>query len=116
MGRAVGLVLLLSSLFCFLPFEKAYLPAAPGMNTAAAPAVLSDSIRTDFSDYIWPTDAGTIITSTFAEFRTMHFHGGIDISTGDRTGYNVFASRDGYVSRIYISPNGYGKMLFVRHA
>src|SRR5512141_1921374 len=64
---------------------------------------------------MWPTDAGTIVTSTFAEFRSMHFHGGIDISTGDQIGYRVFASRDGYVSRIYISPTGYGKMLFVRH-
>jgi hypothetical protein len=113
MGRAVGLVAVLCCCFSFLPFERAYLPSDPG--TRASAAVPPDSIRTDFSDYIWPTDAGTIITSTFAEFRTMHFHGGIDVSTGDRTGYRVFASRDGYVSHIHIGATGYGKMLFVRH-
>ncbi|MCK5573693.1 MAG: M23 family metallopeptidase, partial [Bacteroidetes bacterium] len=35
--------------------------------------------------------------------------------THDRTGYPVVASRDGYIVRIRISPNGYGKMLYVRH-
>ncbi len=115
MGRAVGVVLGLCFVFCFLPFEPAFLPSYPGMRAAAAAPLPTDSIRTDFSDYIWPTDAGTTVTSTFAEFRTVHFHGGIDISTGDRTGYRVFASRDGYVSRIHIGPTGYGKMLFVRH-
>jgi hypothetical protein len=116
MGRAVGLVLGFCCIFSLLPFESPLPREHPGANAATVVALSPDSIRTDLSDYIWPTDAGTIITSTFAEFRAMHFHGGIDISTGDNIGYRVFASRDGYVSRISISPNGYGKMLFVRHA
>jgi hypothetical protein len=75
-----------------------------------------DSITTPLSDYLWPTDAGTIITSTFAEYRPMHFHAGIDISTGDETGFRVFAMRDGEVVRVRVSPNGYGKILYVHHA
>jgi hypothetical protein len=75
-----------------------------------------DSIRTDLEDYAWPTEASVILTSGFAEFRNTHFHAGIDISTWNRTGYKVFASRDGYIARIRISPYGYGKMLYVRHA
>ncbi len=55
------------------------------------------------------------MTSSFAEFRRTHFHGGVDIGTGSTTGYEVYAMRDGYVSRIKVSPTGYGKMLFVRH-
>lgn len=74
------------------------------------------SLNTDLSDYVWPTDAGNIGTSTFGEYRRTHFHGGIDISTGNTTGYRVFAVRDGYVARIRVSPTGYGKMLYVRHA
>ena len=74
-----------------------------------------DSIRTDLADYIWPTDAGRVITSTFGEYRRTHFHAGIDISTGDRTGYRVFASRGGYVARVAVDADGYGKVLFVRH-
>ncbi|MBM2839802.1 MAG: family metallopeptidase [Bacteroidetes bacterium] len=76
----------------------------------------NESITTNLSDYAWPTDAGNIGTSTFGEYRRTHFHGGIDISTGNSTGYRVFAVRDGYVARIRVSPTGYGKMLYIRHA
>jgi hypothetical protein len=74
-----------------------------------------DSIRINPHDYIWPTDASRKVTSSFAEYRSSHFHGGIDISTNQVTGYKVFAVRDGYVYRINISPVGYGKMLYVKH-
>ena len=74
-----------------------------------------DAPGTDWNDYAWPTDAGRIVTSTFGEYRRTHFHAGIDISSGDASGYGVFASRSGYVSRIRISPVGYGKILYIRH-
>jgi murein DD-endopeptidase MepM/ murein hydrolase activator NlpD len=57
-----------------------------------------------------------VMTSSFGEFRSTHFHAGIDISTGDTVGLPVVASRDGYVRRISVSPNGYGKILHIRHA
>ena len=74
-----------------------------------------DPAKTDWNDYAWPTEAGRIVTSTFGEYRRTHFHAGIDISSGDASGYGVFASRSGYVSRIRISPVGYGKILYIRH-
>ena len=74
-----------------------------------------DSLKTDPADYAFPTEASHTLTSGFAEFRTMHFHAGIDLSTHGRTGYKVFASRSGYISRISINPYGYGRMLQVRH-
>jgi hypothetical protein len=74
-----------------------------------------DTLRTDVSDYIWPTNASTVITSSFADYRRTHLHEGIDISTNNQKGYPVYASRDGYVSRIFVSRRGYGKMLSVRH-
>ncbi|MCX6134058.1 MAG: M23 family metallopeptidase [Ignavibacteriales bacterium] len=74
-----------------------------------------DTLRTDLQDYIWPTNASTNITSSFADYRRTHLHEGIDISTNNQKGYPVYAARDGYVSRIFISRRGYGKMLYVRH-
>ncbi|MBU1423890.1 MAG: M23 family metallopeptidase [Bacteroidetes bacterium] len=74
-----------------------------------------EKLETDLKDYIWPTDASTRITSTFAEYRSTHFHGGIDISTNKKNGYKVFAVRDGYIWRIRVQTNGYGKMLYVKH-
>lgn len=77
----------------------------------ASPVVLT----TDLADYIWPTNGGRKMTSSFAEFRRTHFHGGVDVGTGSTTGFEVYAMRDGYVAKINVSPTGYGKMLYVRH-
>ena len=74
-----------------------------------------DTLRTDPDAYRWPTDATTIISSTFAELRRTHFHAGIDISTKGQQGYRVYASRGGYVSRLSVSPTGYGIFLDLRH-
>ena len=65
-------------------------------------------------DYAWPTDASRWITSSFAEFRPRRFHAAIDIKTWNRTGYKIFAVRDGYVQRIRVSPFGYGKAIYLK--
>jgi len=71
---------------------------------------LSDSVS-----YLWPTNASPYLSSTFAETRSAHLHSGIDIRTWGREGYEVYATRDGVVHRIGISPNGYGKVIYLRH-
>jgi hypothetical protein len=65
------------------------------------------------NEYIWPTDAGEAITSSFAESRPGRFHAGIDVKTWGVEGYKVFAIRNGYVSKIAVSPFGYGRVLYV---
>jgi hypothetical protein len=78
-------------------------------------AIQFDTSTTDWNDYLWPTDASTRRTSDFAEFRATHLHAGIDVSTNNRTGYNVFASRDGWLHAAYFQPGGYGWFLVLRH-
>ena len=63
-------------------------------------------------EYLWPTDASRLLTSSFAEARGGRFHAGIDFKTWGQTGYPVFAVRDGYISRISVSPFGYGRVLY----
>ena len=65
-------------------------------------------------DYLWPTDASQWMTSAFGEFRPRRFHAAIDIKTWNRTGYRVFAVRDGYIYRIRVSPRGYGKAIYLK--
>lgn len=48
----------------------------------------------------------------FAETRPRRMHAAIDIKTWNRTGYKVFAVRDGYIQRIRVSPFGYGKVIY----
>ena len=55
------------------------------------------------------------LTGNFGELRSNHFHSGIDIKTEGRTGLPVFAVADGYVSRINVSPYGFGNALYIDH-
>ncbi|MGC9362962.1 MAG: peptidoglycan DD-metalloendopeptidase family protein [Fidelibacterota bacterium] len=66
-------------------------------------------------NYLWPTNSGRYLSSSFGEYRDGHFHSGIDIKTNYRTGYPVFAVADGYVWRVRTSPFGYGKAVYVKH-
>lgn len=66
--------------------------------------------------YLWPTEASPYLTSTFAETREGHFHAALDIKTWGRRGYEVYATRDGYVHRIAIGPKGYGKVVYLKHS
>ena len=62
-----------------------------------------------------PLDIPLVLSGTFAELRGNHFHGGIDIKTQGRSGLKVFSVADGYISRIAVSPYGYGNALYIRH-
>ena len=62
-----------------------------------------------------PLDVQLVLSGTFAELRSNHFHSGLDIKTQQREGLNVFTAAKGYVSRIKISHFGYGKALYITH-
>ncbi len=66
------------------------------------------------AQYAWPTDAGRVMTSSLGEYRSGHFHMGLDFKTWGREGYRVFAIEDGWISRIKTSPFGYGKALYLQ--
>lgn len=65
--------------------------------------------------FISPLEIPMYLSGTFAELRSDHFHSGIDIRTGEMEGLNVYAVADGYISRIKVSPGGYGKALYITH-
>ena len=56
-----------------------------------------------------------VLSGNFGEPRTNHFHSGLDLKTNNVVGLDVKASADGHVSRIKISPYGYGKAIYVSH-
>ncbi len=62
-----------------------------------------------------PLDIPLILSGTFGELRSNHFHSGIDIKTQQRQGLPVYAVETGTVSRIKISHWGYGKALYIAH-
>lgn len=66
----------------------------------------------DFHD---PLDIPLVLAANFGELRSNHFHTGIDFKTNHRTGYKIYSIDDGYVSRIKVSPWGYGKVVYIDH-
>ncbi len=62
-----------------------------------------------------PVNFPITLSGAFAEIRRNHFHSGIDIRTAGVTGKPIYAIADGYVSRVNVSPSGFGKALYITH-
>jgi len=62
-----------------------------------------------------PLEIPLNLSGNFGELRTNHFHAGLDIKTDQREGLNVLAAAEGFVSRIKVSPVGYGYALYITH-
>lgn len=65
--------------------------------------------------FINPMEIPLVLSGTFGELRTNHFHAGLDIKTQQREGIPVKAAAAGYVSRINVSLWGYGNALYITH-
>lgn len=62
-----------------------------------------------------PMDIPLYLSGNFGELRSDHFHSGIDIKTKSVTGQKVYSIESGYVSRINIQTEGFGKALYINH-
>ena len=67
------------------------------------------------SDWIPPLDIPLSLSGTFGEPRNTHFHLGVDIKTQGKEGWEVKSIGSGYISRIRVSLDGYGKTLYIDH-
>ncbi len=112
------LYILLSLLFCLQSKSPSqYRSAAPQKNTALTPSAKTQ-IPPNYpqNDFIWPVRHKVRLSASFGELRPNHFHSGVDIrSSSGKTGDPLYASAEGYVSRIKIEPSGYGKALYINH-
>jgi hypothetical protein len=82
-------------------------------------SMLGSCFMQSYSQKAWtphpPLNIPLEATGTFCEIRSNHFHSGIDYRTQQKEGLPVFAIEEGVLSRIYIQPGGYGKMLAIEH-
>ncbi|RPJ41144.1 MAG: M23 family metallopeptidase, partial [Candidatus Latescibacterota bacterium] len=89
----------------WLRFAATLLFVAGGASASSSPAK---------DDYVWPLAYRGCLTATFAEYREGHFHAGIDLSTGGKTGFRVRAIAPGEISRLRCSPFGYGRTIYLQ--
>ena len=62
-----------------------------------------------------PLDIPISLSGNFGELRPNHYHMGIDIKTNKRENLSVYASAEGYISRIKIEPGGFGRAIYITH-
>jgi murein DD-endopeptidase MepM/ murein hydrolase activator NlpD len=55
------------------------------------------------------------LAANFGELRTNHFHMGLDIRTNQRENLPVYASAEGYISKIKIEKSGFGRAIYINH-
>lgn len=67
------------------------------------------------AQWVPPLDIPIQLSGTFGEFRSNHFHAGLDIRTQGRQGLKVKSVQNGWVNRISVSTTGYGKALYIQH-
>ena len=65
--------------------------------------------------YTNPVNVPIALSGGFGELRANHFHSGIDYKTQQVINKPILSIADGYVSRISVSPSGYGLSLYVTH-
>lgn len=62
-----------------------------------------------------PLDIPLVLSGSFGELRSNHFHSGLDIKTQQREGFPIYAPADGFINRIKVAHFGYGKALYIKH-
>ncbi|HKJ43777.1 MAG TPA: M23 family metallopeptidase [Sunxiuqinia sp.] len=62
-----------------------------------------------------PVKIPIVLSGNFGELRPNHFHSGIDIRTNGKIGLPIYAAADGYISRIKVSPWGFGHAIYINH-
>jgi len=97
----------------FAPDMSKFLPFFICLLFFGTPGFAQQSYPKDY--FASPMDIPLVLSGSFGELRSNHFHAGIDIKTQQVEGLNILASADGYISRIKISHWGYGKVLYITH-
>lgn len=65
------------------------------------------------SKYHSPLGIPLQLSAIFGDIRPNHFHMGLDFKTNQREGIPIHSISEGYISRIRISPVGYGRVLYI---
>lgn len=77
--------------------------------------IMNGMAQEPFPQYPAPLEIPIYLSATFGELRNNSFHAGVDIKTQGVEGKNVYAVADGYISRIGVSPFGYGNVVYITH-
>jgi hypothetical protein len=72
-------------------------------------------IQTEAQRLANPFDFPIQLSGGFCDLRANHYHAGIDIRTKSSEGHAMHAVQKGYISRVSVSPWGYGLAIYITH-
>lgn len=78
-------------------------------------SLLANAQSPDREYFRSPVDIPILLSGNFGELRSNHFHSGIDIKTQGKTGLPVYAAAEGDISRLRVSPYGFGLAIYIDH-
>jgi len=71
--------------------------------------------RLNAQEIVSPLNIPLHLSGNFGELRNDHFHSGLDFKTQGVTGHAVKAVKEGFISRISVSPSGFGRAVYINH-
>ena len=76
------------------------------------------SLLNKYSKYYFrnPLSIPLQLSGNFGDLRKDHFHMGLDIRTNQKENLSVYATADGYISRVKIERFGYGRVIYIKHS
>ena len=80
----------------------------------ASPTLLVAQEKSE-KQFVSPFDFPLFLSGNFGELRANHFHGGVDFKTQGVVGKPVRCIADGYISRVTVTPGGYGQAVYITH-
>lgn len=84
------------------------------MNLMACTLMIQAQEKTG-NPFISPFDFPLLLSGNFGELRSNHFHGGVDFKTQGVVGKPIRCIADGYISRVTVTPGGYGQAVYITH-
>lgn len=94
--------------FCLLPYLSKAQESVLYRNDN-----LLDNFQKRFFRY--PLELKPRLNANFGEMRPNHFHMGLDLYTEKKENLPVYASADGFVSRVKIEAGGFGNAIYIDH-
>lgn len=73
------------------------------------------SLQTEAQHLSNPFDFPMQLSGGFCDLRAHHYHAGIDFRTKSSEGHAMYAVQSGYISRVTVSPWGYGLAVYITH-
>ena len=110
-----------AALFSILLFTLALIVAfsqpsmAQSLDFSKDANVNLESQREATKNFALPIESYNGFSGTYGELRGDHFHCGLDMRTAGVEGKKIYAAEDGYVSRITVTPGGFGNMIMITH-